>query len=309
MKELTIINKNFLNLPTTAFENFSFYDLNLSSNNISEIDFDCFRKASVTKLILDYNRLSNIGFYLWNLKSLSVQANKLITLKKSSFSGLPELEMLYISNNSISSIEPMSFSNNKKLNYMDISNNKLKSICKTMFVGLIKLEKLYLNENEITEIEGNTFEDNRDLKEISLDLNGLSELRFLNCLTSLGSLSIQQNYKQTVLKNQSFSGLTKLLTLKLGFNSISIIESGAFLGFRRFNKFKRSSDNIDYSDIFDNKFDSNKDNENVYYIQKLGILKFLYLNSNKLRSIRSGTFNGLVSLTNVNLEKNEIAEI
>lgn len=119
------------------------------------------------------------------------------------FSELPELTTLDLSNNKITAIEENSFEKNMKLKSLDLSNNKLMNLPENLSKSL---EILKLNENL-----------SFDLPRSKIFILGQSLLKF-----ECNKCGI------TIISKESFKKLPKLKEIILSGNNISDIENGSW---------------------------------------------------------------------------------
>jgi Leucine-rich repeat (LRR) protein len=139
------------------------------------------------------------------MESLLLDKNQLVTLDKSVFRGLFNLQRLSISSNQLTeSLDPSIFIDLKNLVYLYLDNNQLSSLGDgAIFNGLAKLQTLYLNGNKLVTLDkSSTFSGLVDLRRIYLNNNNL--------------VSIDRNI---------FVGLFELEKIYLGQNPISSFQA------------------------------------------------------------------------------------
>ncbi|XP_069502949.1 vasorin [Ambystoma mexicanum] len=137
-----------------------------------------------------------------NTANLYVFENGITDLEEDSFAGLPELQLLDLSQNKISSLPRNTFQSVTNLNNLDLSSNQIREITNETFHGLRRLERLYLNGNQIQRIDPNAFDTLERLLELKLQNNRLTAAPLLN--------------------------LPQLLLLDLSWNEIPVLEARAF---------------------------------------------------------------------------------
>jgi Leucine-rich repeat (LRR) protein len=291
-KKLSINNKNYERLPALAFGNVSYASVDLSQNNISGIDSNCFRGAKIESLYFDYTDLDDLNFIV----------------------NLPTLKYFYFRYNRIRAIEVGTFLHPNKLTWLNLNNNKLNFVKNYTFFGLISLEYLDLSENEIAEIGVDSFRENRNLKMLNLvknrikylyrgSFNGLSLISWnmldlsrqnmehlnSNCfqgLTSLAVLTLKFNRIRT-MSSRAFEGLESLTSLDLHFNDFTVIESETFYGLKSIRELKLDKLKIAY--LKERSFSG---------MEKLETLD---LNYNNIKTVPNKTFGGLHKLKLLNL--------
>ncbi|NXX40875.1 VASN protein, partial [Tricholaema leucomelas] len=137
-----------------------------------------------------------------NILSLYVFENGITALNEDSFTGLPALQLLDLSQNKITSIQRNIFQPLTELVNLDLSSNQLQEITNETFHGLRLLERLYLQKNRIQHIHAAAFDTLENLLELKLQNNQLRAVPPLN--------------------------LPNLLLLDISWNKISTITPGAF---------------------------------------------------------------------------------
>ncbi|NXF95379.1 VASN protein, partial [Eubucco bourcierii] len=137
-----------------------------------------------------------------NILSLYVFENGITVLNENSFTGLPALQLLDLSQNKITSIQRNIFQPLTELVNLDLSSNQLQEITNETFHGLWLLERLYLQKNRIQHIHAAAFDTLENLLELKLQNNQLQAVPPLN--------------------------LPNLLLLDISWNKISTITPGAF---------------------------------------------------------------------------------
>lgn len=130
--------------------------------------------------------------------------NKIRTISEAAFRYVPNLEVLDMSQNQISStIEDLNgpFVSLTQLRRLDLSANKIMSINQKAFLGLASVSELDLTGNNITTIQSNAFGDLLSLRELLIDSPTIlcdCQLKwFHNWL-----LSLQENAEQGPILNK-----------------------------------------------------------------------------------------------------------
>lgn len=182
------------------------------------------------------------------------------------------IDLLYINNSTIPALTNDIFIN-LKIHNVQISGCKIKKITDDAFKGQGPyMKNLNLQDNELTEVP----------------------VKALKILTNLSLLDLSKN-KITHITNHSFITLRKLTTLKLSDNNITL-SSHAFTGL------ENSLKNLNLK--------GTKQKSVPECIKGLRSLAFLDLSQNSIRELPGSegdkTFEGLDSLTALNLERNLI---
>ncbi|XP_009991622.1 PREDICTED: vasorin [Chaetura pelagica] len=132
-----------------------------------------------------------------NTLSLYVFENGISMLSEDSFTGLPALQLLDLSQNKITSIQKNIFQPLTELVNLDLSSNQLQEITNETFHGLRLLERLYLQKNRIQHIHATAFDTLENLLELKLQNNQLWAVPPLN-LPNLLLLDISWNKIPTI---------------------------------------------------------------------------------------------------------------
>lgn len=124
-------------------------------------------------LDLGFNEIETIGDFTFanlTLKKLELSGNKLVSINRSIFTGLSELQ------------------------YLDLSKNVIQTIENGAFSGLIELLSLLLHENKLKVLDDHVFDGPKALRTISLYANQIDNIGNSFCaLNHLFSLDLQNN--------------------------------------------------------------------------------------------------------------------
>lgn len=185
------------------------------------------------------------------------------------------IDLLYVNNSSIPILRNDMFAN-LKIHNLQISGSKMKRIEDDAFKGQGPyLKNLNLQDNELTEVP----------------------LRALKTLTNLSLLDISKNHLKHI-ENHSFITLRKLTTLKVSDNNITLANH-ALTGLE--------------SSLKNLNLKGTKQKVVPECIRGLSSLAFLDLSQNSIRELPGPdgpkTFEGLESLTALNLERNLIVNL
>jgi len=283
--------------------NYNIAELNLNSNNISDIKvLEKVKFNKLEKLNLESNKISNINILenvdFKKLKELNLNSNNISDIKvleKVKFNKLEKLDLGFnkISNN-INILENVDFKELKELNlfYNNISDIKV-------------LEKVKFNKLEILNLGINIISNNikilenvnfKELKELNISKNNISDIKVLENVkfNKLEKLYLESNKISNIniLENFDFKELKDLYLSDNNISDIKVLEKV------KFNKLEKL--NLGWNKISDINI-----LENVDFKE----LKELYLHNNNISDIKvleKVKFNKLEIL---DLRANEISDI
>ena len=197
--------------------------LDLHGNHLQMLPLGIRRLQHLTMLNLSKNKLGNenlnIITQIKSLRELRLAGNALDGVLTSQVGNLEELELLDISNNSITALPP-NINENTKLRVLDIAGNKMSSLPFDLLVSLPLIE-IHAARNRLG---GMLFPS---------DCPGLQDLKFLdvanNALTSIvgsGGLELPSLQSFNVTENRltqmpEMPGWTELLTLTIAGNRLA----------------------------------------------------------------------------------------
>ncbi len=190
-------------------------DLDLSANNLTEVDVRKFDRLKVLNLTSNrIRRLQSIKLSNTTLDSLDVSRNRLFKFEhwyvpptrrlyvhsNNIFELGPNvtlprtLELLDLTRNEIENVEHVRF-RSKSLKVLNLSVNLINSVPEPIFRQLPALETLVLECNKIFDIEVGAFSGNAKLIELNLRDNNLSALKkgVFDDLVNLQALDISKN--------------------------------------------------------------------------------------------------------------------
>ena len=168
---------------------------------------------------------------LTNLQILYLTDNSLETLPADIFEGLAALTTLQLENNGLKELPEDIFDGLGSLTGLRLQNNKLSTLPEEAFDGLTSLEGLFLTQNQLSELPEDVFEGLTGLKTLYLDGNELSELPedVFDGLTEMDELFLTQN-QLSALPSGVFEGLANLRSLGLEHNDLESLPAGLFAG-------------------------------------------------------------------------------
>lgn len=360
VSELSAVSSDLKNISFVSyFANLT--HLNVSNNFVSSIRMTDL-PISITVLDLSYNnitfntnillptalRVLNISSNLIGLlPNTSLEGNvRVLDLKNNCLTNFPtlimkDLEELYLSENSISSINHKDLRNLTSLTVLDLRKNLLRELDEISFEGLIKLQQLDLSQNQIKLLSPSTFQYLNNLVLLSLsdntDLGNLQDFKessFLfgtgqrlqtieACKTNLTRIppTLTRSVRKLLLRNNNIRSIQcgeldsfpLLQNMDLSNNLVAEIEEDAFgrldflshlilYGNQLTSIPKSLPSQLQVLDLRMNLV-GKLHNSDLLGLQKL---KALLLSKNKIATIEDNSLGQLVSLEVLDLSHNPI---
>ncbi|XP_003426453.2 protein artichoke [Nasonia vitripennis] len=274
----------------------------LGLTDVSSLSF----APRLTHLYLSSNNLadSELTFLLNappNLEILDLANNSLTSLNASSLGSVKEL---LLDGNQISRLcrkcrdsSALVLEGASGLLRLFLANNSLTSVEPDSFDDCDDLLDLDLSHNRIDSIRKNTFERTPSLRNLSLKGNLLSEMPDFYSSQVLEYVSLADNLLEAV-KNESFADLLRLRIIDLSNNKIGSVEAGAFA---KLNV-------LEVLDLSNNRLTSFPNG----WLWDLTNLKHLHINGNRIKRLVDLKLIGMRSygkLQHVYLQNNSISEI
>ncbi|XP_049869263.1 leucine-rich repeat and immunoglobulin-like domain-containing nogo receptor-interacting protein 1 [Pectinophora gossypiella] len=188
---------------------------------------------------------------------------------------------------------------NIEIDLLYINNSTIPALTDNMFASL-KIHNLQISGCKIRKVEDDAFRGQGPyLKNLNLQDNELNEVpvKALKILVNLSLLDISKN-RITNIENHSFITLRKLTTLKISDNNVTLAEHAL-------SGLENSLKNLNLK--------GTKQKTVPQCIKNLRSLAFLDLSQNSIRELPgpegSSTFEGLNSLTALNLERNLLVHL
>lgn len=182
--------------------------------NLNELADDMTVPEGVTRIDFSRNHIKSISAAAFRdipqLTYIDFSDNDLQTLPKEVLQPLTNLKSLILKNNKLQTIDEKAFVGLGNLTTLDLSYNKLKKLPSGVFAELPKLEELILDFNPIEQLKGKLLAHNPLLRALHLSDVGI----------------------ETVHPQFFPANLTKLETLSLAYNKISVIPSKALFHLR-----------------------------------------------------------------------------
>ena len=234
LKTLNLSRNTIFTIPTGAFKGIDHIDvLDLSYNHIQAFENDPLKGTSVTKLVLNGNRMDNVQTSAFHtvsldLEELEIKDNQLMFIEKDALK-LPFLKKLSLAGNHfilISNLEQLD-----QLRELDLHNNQISTLDDGVFLNMISLEKLDLSNNDLVQIPQDALKGLSSLKSLNLNSNKLIGLdNDLLGLPRLQSLSLSKNnFKMIGPHNVKFPRSLRNITIEYSAN-LRRIDDYAFRG-------------------------------------------------------------------------------
>ncbi|OCT88610.1 toll-like receptor 13 [Xenopus laevis] len=241
IRELSLANNSLVALPDDLPLMASLQKLNLSYNHLTEVNFKN-SSSNLKELDLSGNKMtvflsSTQGN--WSLQDLNLRENYLLDISTSFASSLSMLQRLTLSKNKLSSISTNTFQNLTFLKHLNLADNQIEVIDPGAFNGLDNLYTLIMGSNKITRntLHNMTFQGLGSLHELQLFGNYLNydssnyldivpffPLKYLRMIT----LNSQGHNGMQNLPINFFEGLVALEKIHAGNLALSSIDSRTF---------------------------------------------------------------------------------
>ncbi|XP_040266906.1 leucine-rich repeat neuronal protein 3 [Bufo bufo] len=217
-----------------------------------------------------------------NTQVLLLQANNIEEIKNADHFPV-NLTGLDLSQNNLSSMVNINFTNAHQVLSVYLEENKLAELSEECFSGLVNLQELYINHNLISTISPNAFAGVGNLLRLHLNSNRLKVVnrQWFEAMPHLEILMIGEN-PIIKIEDINFKPLINLRSLVLAGINLTEISDNAFIGL----------ENLESISLYDNRFV----NIPSVALQKVLNLKFLDLNKNPIRRIQRGDFSNMLHL-------------
>lgn len=217
-----------------------------------------------------------------NTQILLLQANNIEEIKDADYFPV-NLTGLDLSQNNLSSMVNINFTNAHKILSVYLEENKLVELTEDCFSGLQNLQELYINHNLISIISPNAFVGVGNLLRLHLNSNRLQMVKrqWFEAMPHLEILMIGEN-PIVKMEDMNFKPLINLRSLVLAGINLTEIPDNVFTGL----------ENLESISFYDNRFV----NVPSIALQKVLNLKFLDLNKNPIMRIQRGDFSNMLHL-------------
>ncbi|XP_020817386.1 insulin-like growth factor-binding protein complex acid labile subunit [Drosophila serrata] len=287
--ELTFLDLSSNHLMTIPQRTFAYQkklqEVHLNHNKIGQISNKTFIGLSaVTVLNLRGNQISELhqGTFspLLKIEELNLGENRIGYLDPKAFDGLSQLRILYLDDNALTTVpDPVIFQAMPSLAELFLSMNTLQSIQSGAFQDLKGLTRLELKGASLRNISHDSFQGLEELRILDLSDNRLQRIPSvgLSQLVRLEQLSLGQNDFE-VISEGAFVGLKQLKRLDVnGALRLKRVMTGAF----------GANGNLEYLNLSSNKI--------LVEVQEgalsgLPHLRHVVLKANALTSLAEGLF-------------------
>ena len=302
-----------------AFSN-SLIALDLTGNNLDSLDEgDLIGFVSVHNMSFRNNTIKNVNPSAFQglsegLMYLDLSCNMIQKFDSKTFTFIPKLQILLISNNSIAFLENTVFSELKDLLHLDVSFNYLSHVPDGAFDGNRQLEFLSLRHNSIQSISQMTFKYQHNLKHLDLSQNKIEEISkdFGDSIKQVLHLNLSVNVIESV-NSLSFAQCNQLETLSIAHNHISKLPQQALYGLFNLKHLDLSHNNLTHfgPEVFvavrTEYHDGSGDCPQYRSLYKN--LKFLKLDNNRISSLDLCVFAPARSLQDIDVSANSLSAL
>lgn len=277
--------------------------VNCSSRGLTDIpDLSSLQGQTVHQLLLENNNITDISardFFNVSFKEIVLSKNPIRRIDNEAFTGLrDDLEKLDLHNDKIVIDKGLPFLKGlHQLTTLDLGYNeiedKIKNLPNGLFkdLGLSSLTSLSLQALRMENLVVGTFLGIEGIEQLDLSYNLLFEFpKEVLTLKNLQGLKLYHN-EILRLRNNTFSGLTRLKKLLIGINDIETIEVGAFIDLE---------DSLEELNLYYNPLYSvpTEALENLRNLKKLSLVR------TSLEYVTNGSFVGMYALEELHLDNN-----
>ncbi|XP_059621019.1 leucine-rich repeat-containing protein 15-like [Phlebotomus argentipes] len=221
-----ILNRNLTNLRGRTPFDAALTTLDLSGNQIQQIDADAFSGLEkLVRLHLEENHISHLADGVFtptcNLKHLRLQSNNIDKVEAMWFPVNSSVEELFLSHNRISHLCERCFENLSNLNNLHLAENHLQTLHEESFRGLTSLKYLILRRNIIESLPLDVFRGLTQLTHLELQGNLIETIdpRTFRTNDKLSGLILSNN-RLTCLHPDTLQHLRALQNVDLNENRL-----------------------------------------------------------------------------------------
>ncbi|KAI4501056.1 hypothetical protein M0802_003859 [Mischocyttarus mexicanus] len=284
---------NSLSIRSCVLSNITSLENFVKKLGIVESKIFSFQSFKTKNTLLTRQHLKGIS----NVKELVLSYNNLSNISIDFFVDFPKLEKLDLSHNNLTQLNDI-FNATPHLKYLDLNKNNIYSHSSTLFYKLENLEHLDLGYNRLEKIQESTFDKQVSLKSLNIKANKMNFLpvKFFRKLKKLETIDISLNSfagipRQLFIENKN---LRRVLYHNNTINLVTLPEN-------LFSNFKKLEE-IDLKKIGLLSLPKNL----FYYSPSL---KYIYLDHNILANLPQTAFQGLKNLEVLTINDNLIQDI
>ncbi|CAH1281926.1 unnamed protein product [Diabrotica balteata] len=256
---LTTIEKDFFEYIITS----DCFDLNLSFNNLSNLNNPILGSARFKKINLSFSELKYINSEVFEYYNHIAEINVTGNYLKSSVCGggidLNDMYSLDMSSNSLTEVKSYTFRNCINLRYINMSQCLIEYVASDSFKSLRNVESINLSNNKIIAVESDTFYNLQNLIVLDISQNNLESIKenAISNLDSLKEILFSRNHFYEIhnltIYSGAFQDLSKLKELQLSEIGIVKIMPGAFKNLLNLNIIDlRNNDFTAIDNVFSN---------------------------------------------------------
>lgn len=286
-------------LPNLDFDITPIHTFSLEGNNLTSIQTGDFFGLKVTRLLLKRNQISDLNLLaFWGLEyhldSLDLGYNQLSKVPADALRLLRNLRTLSLEGNKISTLHNSDFASLDRLEVLTLDHNPIATVEADAFRGtnlyLLSIDAVGLPRG----LQSIPTKDLNNLKGLSLADNGIEEIPagWFRALSSLRSLNLDSNRIHTITP-EAFDGIhDTIVTLEINKNKIKKIPKKALRNLKQLESLEMTHNRI--RKIHARSFNSSKK------------LMELDLSHNHISDISPVAFEGATSLEKVDLRSNAL---
>uniref|UniRef100_A0A5S6QGM8 LRRCT domain-containing protein n=1 Tax=Trichuris muris TaxID=70415 RepID=A0A5S6QGM8_TRIMR len=210
-------------------------ELNLDKNNLLHVPTEALQRLlALEDLSLAANQISSVPVHALNfpqLKSISLEVNRISSIEANAFAGIPNLLYLYLSSNRFERLDQSMLRSVRRLKVLAMGNNPIGHLSVGSFRFVQELVRLEMPNCLIRSVEQGTFQTIPKVQVIVLSRNQLRRItrHMFKELGELYSLDLKGN-KAAEIDDRAFAVLPSLRHLDLSDNLISTLPRNTFDG-------------------------------------------------------------------------------
>ncbi|XP_055525505.1 protein artichoke [Wyeomyia smithii] len=160
------------------------------------------------------------------LEVIDLSKNQLTIIDQLDYARMPNLRELYFAGNELEQVSDMAFHNSTQLQIVDLSQNKLERLTERAFDGMLRLERLDLSHNMLQELPEGVFDKSRIQKVEHLILaNNSFRLIPFNALKdqsdSIYTLDMSYNQLKDIPTSNTYMVMVNIKHIDFSFNPLS----------------------------------------------------------------------------------------